>query len=295
MLHIQIAPRHRRLALGVALQLLLLTGAHAGGLAGLVVEKAAEHAKERVGEFAKDRLKSGSAPVALPAGGSFAHCQTVFPRAQPIDVTKVDRQWRPTALCSNNFAVLYSALTKTPLVVAERLNREGLADARDEARTDEFYADPRLPGSARAELEDFRGSGLDRGHLAPAADQPDQVAMAQSFALSNMVPQDPVNNRKIWSKIEADTRAFARRAKGNVYVFSGPLFQGPPKTMGRGKVWIPTHLFKLVYDEASGRAWAHLLANTAEARIGPPMGYAQFVQQTGWQLLGNNPSAGPTR
>lgn len=282
----------RLLAISVGAQALAISVAHASGLAGLILEKASDHAKDRVVDLAKDRLKSGSSPVALPSGGSFVSCQAVFPKAQPLDVAKVDRQWRPTALCSNHFAVLYSALTKTPLVVAERLSPQGLADARDEARTDEFYADPRLPYGARAELEDFRGSGMDRGHLAPAADQPDQVAMAQSFALSNMVPQDPTNNRKIWSKIESDTRAFARRAKGNVYVFSGPLFQGAPQTIGRNKVWVPTHLFKLVYDEASGRAWAHVLANKPDARIGPPMEYSQFVQQTGWQLLSNSVASG---
>lgn len=252
--------------------------ASAGPLSNFVEHQVAKHVSERFGQHS-------AAPVSLPPAGSFARCQQLFPQGRVIEVAKVDLQWRPTALCSSHFAVLYSGLSKTPLVVVERLNREQMAQALDEERTDVFYADPRLPAADRAELEDFRGSGFDRGHLVPAGNQPDQASMAQSFALSNMVPQDPLNNRKTWAKIESDVRKFVRRARGNVYVFSGPVFRGGQQTIGRNKVWVPSHLFKLVYDEASSRSWAYILANTAEARVEPPMDYERFVQETGWQVL----------
>lgn len=225
------------------------------------------------------------APVSLPPGRSFANCANLFPGGQVFSASQVDAQWKPTELCFKSFAVLHSGLSKTPLVVVERLDRQQLADALDSQRTNEFYADPRLKAGSRAELDDFSGSGLDRGHMAPAGNQPDQEAMAQSFALSNIVPQDPFNNRKVWSKVESDTRHYARRAAGAVYVFSGPIFRGQPATIGPNRVWVPTHLYKLVFDEASGRSWAHILPNTAEARVGKPVGYAEFVQQTGLNLL----------
>ena len=101
-----------------------------------------------------------------------------------------------------------------------------------------------------------------------------------------MVPQDQTNNRKIWSKIESDVRKYVRRARGDVYVFSGPIFNAPRRTIGANRVWVPSHLFKLVYDEASGRAWAYILPNAADARIGAPMDYPAFVKATGWNLLG---------
>ena len=109
--------------------------------------------------------------------------------------------------------------------------------------------------------------------------------MAQSFALSNMVPQDPTHNRKLWAKLEADTRKYALRAAGNVYVFSGALHEGATQTLGRSAVWIPSHLFKLVYDEAGQRAWAYVLPNRSDAQITRPMDYASFVQRTRWPLL----------
>jgi endonuclease G len=222
---------------------------------------------------------------------SFADCVDKFPGSKPIALTSAPAQMKPMALCSDNFAVLYSQQSKTPLVVVERLNAALLSDAKGEERTNAFYADPRIPKGARAELADYRGSNLDRGHQSPAADAPDQKAMAQSFALSNMIPQDPTNNRKIWSKVERDVRKYAQRVNGNVFVFTGPLFDQGYQTIGENKVWVPTRIFKLVYDESTQRAWAYILVNGSTA-VERPVDYQTFVQQTGLKLLGDLPITG---
>ncbi len=234
--------------------------------------------------------QAGAAPYApetystAQLKGQFEACSDLFPSGRAPAV--YDRtQWRTRELCSDTFAVLHSGLSKTPLYVVEKLTVAQLKDAKGESRSDDFFPDPRLPANARAHLDDYARSGYDRGHLAPAADQPNSRAMVQSFALSNMVPQAPVNNRKVWSKLESDVRKYALRANGPVYVFSGPLFAEPVQALGRSQVWIPQRLFKLVYDPQARRAWAHVLPNTDDARLGPPMSYADFVQATGLNLL----------
>lgn len=69
-------------------------------------------------------------------------------------------------------------------------------------RTDNFRAD-RSISTESAALSDYRGSGYDRGHLAPAADMKwAPAAMSESFLMSNMSPQDPGFNRGIWKKLE---------------------------------------------------------------------------------------------
>ena len=267
-------------------QLRNLSGAVTGAAVDVLRDQAAELVPANV-----------PAAVRTPTAGSgeFAACADQFPGQRPLHVAAISTQWAPLALCSDAFAVLYSGLTKTPLVVVEKLNRQRLQQAAGLQRTDQFYPDTRVPEAWRAQLADYQGSGLDRGHLAAAANQPSAQAMAQSFALSNMVPQDPTHNRKLWSKLEADTRKYALRASGNVYVFSGALHEGQTKTIGPNAVWIPSHLFKLVYDEAQQRAWAYVLPNKADAQITRPLDYASFVQRTQWALLDGLPVTGSIR
>lgn len=263
-------------------------------LAGFCLSPIAGAESDLLGRFVGDLLGESLYSRAQKKTG-LAACAHFFPAAKPLDLGRLPQHWRPIGLCSNSFAVVYSGLTRTPLLVIERLTARQLSDASDERRTDAFFADPRLPHDTRAELHDYAGSGFDRGHLAAAGEQPDQTSMAQSFALSNIVPQNPTNNRKIWSKIESDVRKFARRAGGDVYVFTGPLFTGQKKTIGPNRVRVPSHLFKLVYDERSRRAWAYIIENAAETRVAPPVSYEEFVNRTGWPLLNAVTVTGSTK
>lgn len=197
---------------------------------------------------------------------------------------------RPTnrALCYEAFAILHSGESKTPVFVAEKLNKASIADA-DEKRTNKFFPDARLRSAERATLADYKGSGFDRGHMAPAGDMPTAQAMAQSFSLANMVPQAPELNRGVWAKsVEAATRKYAARATGDVYVITGPVFVpsiAHSPSIGPGQVRVPKYLFKLVYDQDKNRAWAYWLANDDAARGSKPISYAELVKRTGNKFL----------
>lgn len=216
---------------------------------------------------------------------TFAGCKDLFPSEAPIDPGMFG-QYNAIGLCSDTFASVYSQKTKTPLVVVERLTRSSLKEGKGLERTDKFFPDPRVGSRYRAHPQDYTRSGYDRGHMAPAADSADENGMAQSFAMSNIVPQAPQNNRKTWSRIESDTRKFVARAVGPVYVYSGVLFQdNGANKIGKNEVWVPTHLYKVVYSKSEGRAWAYYLQNTDEARVTAPMDYRQFVATTGLNLI----------
>ncbi|GAA5236155.1 DNA/RNA non-specific endonuclease [Verticiella sediminum] len=188
-------------------------------------------------------------------------------------------------LCFSSFAILHSGQTKTPVFVVQRLNRQMLARAPQIERADRFYAEARLPKAERAELSDYLRSGYSRGHMAPAGDMHTAEAMAQSFSLANMVPQDQIHNGGAWSRIEQDTRKYISRAAGDVFVFTGPVYAGSPRTIGEGRVAVPSHLFKLVYDSTTGRSWVHWQANDPQTQAGKPIDYAEFVRRTGMRLL----------
>ncbi|MDT8467020.1 DNA/RNA non-specific endonuclease [Alcaligenes nematophilus] len=212
---------------------------------------------------------------------SFAHCPQFFPGSRPV----VPMAYTQRELCFSSFAILHSGQTKTPVFVVQRLNRQQIQSAKGLKRTDRFYAEGRLPQAERAELNDYRGSGFSRGHMAPAGDMASEQSMAQSFSLANMVPQNQVHNAGPWNKIEADTRKYVARAAGNVYVFTGPVYERNAATIGSSQVAVPSHLFKLVYDATTGRSWVHWQANQASTRVGPPISYEEFVRRTGLHLL----------
>ena len=86
---------------------------------------------------------------------------------------------------------------------------------------------------------------------------------------------------RAWAKIEQDTRRYVRRAKGDVFVITGPVFtQGSPR-IGDGGVRVPSHLFKLVYDQHDNRAWAHWQENREGETVGRPISYQELVKRTG--------------
>jgi endonuclease G len=219
------------------------------------------------------------------AAEDFAACLQFFANARPPVVAP-----RPTnrALCYDAFAILHSGESKTPVFVAEKLNRASVADAH-EKRTNKFFADARLRAAERANLDDYKDSGYDRGHMAPAGDMPTAQAMAQSFSLANMVPQAPEHNRGVWAKsVEKATRNYAKRAAGDVFVITGPIYvhsitQSPG--IGAGQVRVPKYLFKLVYDQSQNRAWAYWHENNDATRASKPISYAELVKRTGYEFL----------
>jgi endonuclease G len=167
---------------------------------------------------------------------------------------------RTRKICYEGFAVLHSGVTRTPLWSAEHLTRARIEAAHGVDRHNAFHAEPRLPRGDRAELSDYARSGFDRGHMAPSGDMPDRRAQQQSFSLANMVPQNPNNNRNLWEGIEAAVRGLAER-DGSVYVVTGPIFAGANLKSLRGRVLVPTGLFKAVYDVPRHEAGAYVVPN----------------------------------
>ena len=122
--------------------------------------------------------------------------------------------------------------------------------------------DRRLPYDDQAQLDDYRGSGYDRGHMTPSGDMPDPRAQQQSFSLANMVPQAAVLNRGVWAGIEAAVRDLTVR-QGELYVVTGPAFQGEQiQSVGSHGVLVPSSTWKAVYDPQAGGAAVYVCKNT---------------------------------
>ena len=155
---------------------------------------------------------------------------------------------------------MHSGVSRTPLWSAQYLTEERIVEARKIKRKNTFHEERRLPSAERAELSDYARSGFDRGHLAPSADMSTENAQYQSFSLANMVPQDPHNNQNLWAAIEGITRGYTR-SRGDLYVISGPMFEGVSLQRLKGRVLIPTHMFKAIYMPQQQQASAYVSLN----------------------------------
>ncbi len=221
---------------------------------------------------------------ALAAENDFAECRQLFENSTP-PVIQHQEDLQPRALCFSGFAVLHSGKSHTPIYVAERLTKQAVLASQNIPRTNQYFEEARLPAAERATLDDYLDSDYDRGHMAAAGDMGTVESKDQSFSLANIVPQNSENNRNAWRKIEADTRKYAMRAEGDVFVITGPVFDGTPPSIGSNKVWVPQHLFKLVFDPSTKKAWVHWQDNTEDARAGKPISYEELVRRTGIEFL----------
>jgi endonuclease G len=224
------------------------------------------------------------AATAIAADTNFAECRKYFANNTP-PVIQHQEGLLPRALCFSGFAVLHSGKSHTPVYVAERLTKKALIASESIPRTNQFFEEDRLPEVERAKLDDYLDSEYDRGHMAAAGDMGTDESKAQSFSLANIAPQNPENNRNAWRKIETDTRRYVKRAVGDVFVITGPVFDGIHPTIGDSEVWVPQHFFKLVYDPATNKAWVHWQDNTDGARAGKPISYEELVRRTGVEFL----------
>lgn len=115
----------------------------------------------------------------------------------------------------------------------------------EEPRYNQFAVDPNIKGCATP--DDYRNTGYDRGHMAPAGDMKwDSEAMRQSFYMTNIVPQYGPLNRGTWRKLEEKCRQRAVNDSA-IIVVCGPV-PGDPVEMhiGATGVVVPQRFFKVI-------------------------------------------------
>ena len=146
--------------------------------------------------------------------------------------------------CYAGYALSYNNDWRLPNWVAYELLRSEL-NARV-PRRDDFRPDEGLKGGVQASLSDYRRSGFDRGHMAPAADMRwSATAMSESFYLTNICPQTPSFNQGDWNRLEGKIRDWARRDSA-VVIVCGPLVSVDDTTIGPNKVKVPRAFYKVV-------------------------------------------------
>lgn len=160
------------------------------------------------------------------------------------------------------YTVSYNKDTRCPNWVAWQLTSEH-TDGPVE-RLNYFYEDEDV-AMPRATLEDYRKSGWSRGHMCPAGDNKwDEQAMYESFALTNVCPQDASLNSGLWNRIEMDCRRWAKKY-GGVYIVCGPVFLNKEhETIGENRVVVPEAFFKVILClQGKPKAIGYIVRNNA--------------------------------
>jgi len=116
----------------------------------------------------------------------------------------------------------------------------------ESGREPSFQPDAGVAGCAVP--DDYRRSGYDRGHMAPAGDMKwSAETMKESFLMTNVCPQSGDLNRGAWKKLEEKCRRKAVSDSALIIV-CGPVFtkgEGVER-IGRTGVAVPRRFFKVV-------------------------------------------------
>lgn len=162
-----------------------------------------------------------------------------------------------------NYTTVFSKSKKYPVHVEWWVTKSGLECANPVARKDKFIPDPLLKKDSDV-ADDYVGSGFDRGHLAPAADNRCGGAevMEESFFFTNMAPQYPGLNRGQWKNLEEWTRYLATQ-HDSVLVKAGCV--GEAKKIKR--LSIPTHCWKVIYVKKLNETTAYVFPNVPEKSV----------------------------
>lgn len=184
----------------------------------------------------------------VPVSGSFS--RDALPASLEIPLCRGNSQQDGTGSDHEihryaGFTLCYRESYEQPEWVAYEINREELNKVAE--RGDNFRADPSI-STGSASLADYKGSGYDRGHLAPAADMAwSEETMSESFYMSNMSPQVPGFNRGVWKNLEEEVRNWVE-AFDSVYIVTGPILEKEQyPTIGENKVAVPEYYYKVLF------------------------------------------------
>lgn len=156
---------------------------------------------------------------------------------------------RPLRILENQGFILgYDEDRGNPAWVSYRAFTPDSSTAPD--RPERFVPDTRTRARIHPDL--YTNTGFDRGHMAPnyaIAVMHGESAQLETFYMSNIIPQSPNLNRRVWRDLEQRIiRRYTRRFS-EVWVITGPVYPQQGKQRLANRVAVPEACFKIIIDE----------------------------------------------
>ena len=195
-----------------------------------------------------------SAPAPYPAGGGTGVAQDPndanLALGNPSGATSDPANAGNYLLVHPEFTIGYNAPRGIPNWVSWHLDR---ADLGQSPRQNNFRPDAALPRQFyQVSPASYSRSGFDKGHNCPSGDRTaDLDANANTFLMSNMVPQAPHNNQQTWAHLEEYGRSQVQRGQ-EIYVIMGSYGRGGTgkegylETLDQGRVTVPARIWKVM-------------------------------------------------
>ena len=163
-----------------------------------------------------------------------------------------------------NYTSHFSKSKKYPVMVEWWITKAKVGCATPLARKDKFAPDPLLKVETDL-MEDYKGSGTDRGHNMPAAENQCQTQDIQDecFYFSNMTAQYHSLNAGDWKSLEVLERQISME-QDSVHIWCGSI--GEAKRIGT--VAVPTKCWKVVYIVKTKEYLSYLFDNTPDKPSG---------------------------
>lgn len=157
-----------------------------------------------------------------------------------------------------NYTTVFSKSNRYPVLVEWWVTKAMVTCSSPLKRKDNFKPDPLLPKETDI-ANDYVGSGTDRGHMMPAADNLCQTPQVQDecFYFSNMVAQYHSLNAGDWKSLETFVRNEAK-TKDSIKVWTGNV--GEIKKIGN--VSVPKFCWKVIYVKKENSWSAFLFENS---------------------------------
>jgi len=161
-----------------------------------------------------------------------------------------------------NYTTVFSKSKHYPVLVEWWTTKSMVTCKTPLKRKDNFKPDPQLIRETDI-AKAYVGSGMDRGHMMPAADNLCQSSQVQDecFYFSNMTPQPHTLNAGSWKTLEILTRELSIK-NDSIHVWCGSV--GSVKTFGVNQVSIPSKCWKVIYIKKTKEFRAYIFPNTKD-------------------------------
>jgi len=144
------------------------------------------------------------------------------------------------------YKVYYNYEYKEPVKVQYITSSETL-DVLNIVKRPGFKSDKTIPRSYRSYTSDYTNSGYDRGHMAPdALFDYNQTVLNNVYIMSNITPQLPNLNRKVWKYLEFYVR-YQTMVNDSLKIENYIFFEAPIKRIGKHKIAVPTKFLKVIH------------------------------------------------